>query len=78
MLEKQHFTEQEAALIMRQIFSALAYMHQKNIVHRGIQPSSILYENSSDLLSARIGGFTKAVAIIPDSVQRNDVKFVSD
>lgn len=32
---------------MRQVFSALWYIHSKNIIHRDLKPENILYSNSS-------------------------------
>jgi len=36
----KHLTENEAAQIMRQIFSALNYCHKNNICHRDIKPEN--------------------------------------
>jgi len=41
------FSEETAASIMYQIFSAICYLHSKNIVHRDIKPENILVENWS-------------------------------
>ena len=34
ILERKHLTEREAALIMKQLLSALMYLHNNNISHR--------------------------------------------
>ena len=34
ILERKHLTEKEAALIMKQLLSALMYLHNNNISHR--------------------------------------------
>jgi len=41
------FSEETAASILYQIFSAICYLHSKNIVHRDIKPENILVENWS-------------------------------
>jgi calcium-dependent protein kinase len=42
------FNESKAAYIMRQILSALNYLHSFGIVHRDIKPENMLVEKSSD------------------------------
>ena len=38
-LQRRHsFTEQQASVIFKQLVSAVAFMHQKNVVHRDLKP----------------------------------------
>jgi len=39
------FTDEEAATLMRAIFSAVQYIHSKNIVHRDIKPGKSSYSD---------------------------------
>jgi serine/threonine protein kinase len=41
------FNEQKAALVVRQILLAAAYMHKKNIVHRDIKPENLRFDSVS-------------------------------
>ncbi len=36
--QKKHFTETEAAAIMKQLVSAVSFMHEHGIVHRDLKP----------------------------------------
>jgi len=38
IVEKKFLTEGQTAIIMRQIFSAIAYLHHHNICHRDLKP----------------------------------------
>ncbi|KAJ3113020.1 hypothetical protein HDU96_003896 [Phlyctochytrium bullatum] len=42
IVDKKMFTERESRVIMKQLFSALVYLHDRNIVHRDLKPENIL------------------------------------
>jgi calcium-dependent protein kinase len=46
--EKGMFSEKDAAYIVKQIVSALSYLHNNGIIHRDIKPENILLEDKSD------------------------------
>ena len=49
-------TEHASAQIIRQILSAVAYLHSKKIAHRDIKPENILFE-SNDSLNVKLLDF---------------------
>ena len=43
LYSRDPYTEQEAAKITKSVFSALAYMHSRNIIHRDIKFENIMF-----------------------------------
>lgn len=44
------FSESSAATLLKQIMSAVYYMHKKGVCHRDLKPENMLYDNESGLL----------------------------
>ena len=57
IMEKTIVEENESAVIMRQILSAVFYFHSKNIVHRDLKPENILYESKKAEAQVKITDF---------------------
>jgi calcium-dependent protein kinase len=48
LMDRMPYTEKKASHIMRQVTSAIAYLHNKNIVHRDIELTNILFETKDE------------------------------
>jgi calcium-dependent protein kinase len=48
IVEKGSFTESEAAWVMKQLMSAINYIHTNNIVHRDLKPENILLDTKKN------------------------------
>ncbi|KAF7237158.1 MAP kinase-interacting serine/threonine-protein kinase 2 [Varanus komodoensis] len=54
---RRHFNELEASKVVRDIASALNYLHNKGIAHRDLKPENILCESSSQVSPVKICDF---------------------
>lgn len=66
IIDRGHFSERDAALIMRQLLSCINYCHARKIVHRDIKPENILMESNKDFNQIKIIDFGISVVIEPD------------
>lgn len=57
ILKHKQFTEFEAARIIRQVFSCIAYLHSINVVHRDIKPENLLLEEKDDFFNIKLIDF---------------------
>jgi calcium-dependent protein kinase len=47
IIELNHFSENQAAFIMEQLFSCISYLHSKGIIHRDLKPENIMTESKN-------------------------------
>ncbi|EEA06411.1 protein kinase domain-containing protein [Cryptosporidium muris RN66] len=47
IIKRGHFSERYAAIIMKQVFSAIAYCHANEFMHRDLKPENLLFADSS-------------------------------
>jgi len=60
LLEKRkykNFTEEEASKMLECLFSAVEYLHSREICHRDIKPENIMFENSNDMATLKLVDF---------------------
>ena len=60
LVKKVMFSEPQAMKILRQLLTAVVYMHENMIVHRDIKPENILLEDPSDYAAIKIIDFGSA------------------
>lgn len=53
----QGLSEKEAAIIMKQVLSAVFYCHKNRVAHRDLKPENILLESPNNLQSIKIIDF---------------------
>lgn len=54
----------ESALILKQVLSAVSYMHQNNIIHRDLKPENILIDKfSRDYIQIKLIDFGTALRL---------------
>ena len=57
IIEKEFFTEVEAAHVFKQIMQGVNYCHSQGIVHRDLKPENFLYEDKGDNSDVKIIDF---------------------
>lgn len=60
IIEKGFFTEAEAAPIIRNLLSAIAYAHDMGVTHRDLKPENLLIKSATDITNVKIAGFGHA------------------
>ena len=57
ILKRKTFTEKDAAVVIKQVLSAIAYCHDKNVAHRDLKPENILLNTKSNTEIVKIIDF---------------------
>lgn len=63
IIKHQQFSEHQAAQIIRQVFSCIAYLHGIGVAHRDLKPENLLLEEKDDILNIKLIDFGVAVKV---------------
>ena len=66
IINRAKFDEHDAAVVMKQLLSAVNYCHSNNIVHRDLKPENILLEQDRDLEKIKIVDFGTSLMFDPE------------
>jgi serine/threonine protein kinase len=53
--------EQESAVIISHVFSAVKYMHKNGIIHRNIRPEMIIFQSENAMGDIKLFDFISAI-----------------
>lgn len=53
----RHFTESEARRVMKQLASAVRFMHSRGVVHRDLKPENLVYARADDASVVKVVDF---------------------
>jgi calcium/calmodulin-dependent protein kinase I len=57
IVEKEAYTEKEAAETLRPIVDAIRYCHEQDIIHRDLKPENLLYSSTDEKAIIKISDF---------------------
>jgi len=57
IVDKECYTEKEAANTIRPIVDAIRYCHNQDIIHRDLKPENLLYENTTEHAIIKVSDF---------------------
>jgi len=66
IIQNDHFSEKDAAKIIRQVLSAVSYCHKHNIVHRDLKPENLVYESKKKDSNLKVIDFGTAKTFKPN------------
>jgi serine/threonine protein kinase len=69
-----HFTEHDAAIIMRDLISGLHALHEHDILHLDIKPENLLFDSMGDDAKIKITDFGLS-KLFSDSQNNQKIKF---
>merc|ERR1719230_1365194 len=72
IVSRGKFTENDAAMLMKQVLSCINYCHKNHIVHRDLKPENILLEQNKEFDQIKIIDF--GTSLVFDEKKKLDEK----
>ena len=66
IVKKGQYSEKDACILMRNLLSALAYMHGKGLMHRDLKPENLILKDNENDWDVKIADFGLATTISGD------------
>jgi len=70
IVEKEKYSEQDAANVVKKVADALAYCHKRDIVHRDLKPENLLLTTEGDDAEVKIADFGLAKILNADTLMQ--------
>jgi calcium/calmodulin-dependent protein kinase IV len=77
IINKEHYTESEAAKCFIQISSAIQYLHSQGIVHRDLKPENILYTETSKDSAIKLADYGLSRCFDADDLNHGRIRMMS-
>ena len=76
-VQLKRYSEKTAAAVLRQVLSAVAYLHENNVVHRDIKPENVVFKTSVSNSAAFGKDNVRATFSVVLVVSMRDLQFSS-
>lgn len=63
---RTRFSEEDAALVLREVIACVNYFHHHDIIHRDLKPGNILLEENKRLDQLKVIDFGEAIKCRPN------------
>jgi len=71
IVKKGHYTEKDAATVIRKLCEAIDYLHSKGIVHRDLKPENLLLKEEDDDTEIKVADFGLSKIVGADNMMQS-------